>query len=398
MPNRQRLLIVTELYPTAANKYVGNFIQKPLERIAADFDITVLTTHFIWYTKRLQLRQPKVRKENGITIHSLPSYPWWIVGLEALHIIGKHREFTLNKQRNARRLLALAKRLHDAEAFSLVHGHEVYVGDEAAPIGAALSIPSLFTLHGVYENHKNNFGTAVVQRAMENINRMQTCFSVSKLAANSYTNHGVQKNFQSLPNGISPILLPAPATRPHKPSTDIRLLSVGFLAPEKRFAMSVRTLAHLRTVSKLPATLTIVGEGAQAKELRQLVRELHVEPWVTFYGTASAQNMLELYRDADILVHPSVLESFSMVCLEAMAYGCAVVCTSGIGLVEYLRPGIDAIVIQPDDQNALNAAVGELAQSADRRHVQTQAAQETARTLSWEHHTRKLTEIYRGYA
>ncbi len=398
MPKRQRLLIITELYPTAANKYLGNFVQKPLERIAAEFEITVLTTHFIWYTKRLQLHQPRVRKEGGITIYSLPTYPWWIVGLEALHIISKHTEFTLNKQRNARRLLAMARRLHATEAFSLVHGHEVYVGDEAAPIATALGIPSLFTLHGVYENHRNNFGAAVVESAIANINGMHKCFSVSKLAANSYTDHGVRQNFQSLPNGISPTSLPDPAAPTHKPSADIHLLSVGFLAPEKRFAMSIRTLAHLRTARKLPATLTIVGEGAQAKELRQLTRELHVAQWVTFYGTASSQDMIELYRNADILVHPSVLESFSMACLEAMTYGCAVVCTSGIGLVEYLRPGTDAIVIQPDDQKALDSAVTELAQSPDRRRALVQAGQETARTLSWENHTRTLTQMYREYA
>jgi glycosyltransferase involved in cell wall biosynthesis len=85
-----------------------------------------------------------------------------------------------------------------------------------------------------------------------------------------------------------------------------------------------------------------------------------------------------------------------MVCLEAMSFGKPVVCTSNIGLVEYLCPGVDAIVVPPDNQQELSGAVYELAKSTDYRKKIGEAARKTAGKMRWEVQAEKMINVIEG--
>ena len=51
---------------------------------------------------------------------------------------------------------------------------------------------------------------------------------------------------------------------------------------------------------------------------------------VEFFGPANAEQKDMLYRKARVFVLPSPMENFSMVVLDALAYGLPVICTKGI--------------------------------------------------------------------
>jgi len=61
-------------------------------------------------------------------------------------------------------------------------------------------------------------------------------------------------------------------------------------------------------------------------------------------------------RQAHLLFHPTLYDSFSLVCLEAAAHGVPVVTTSGAGVAELLPKSLCAQVSRDDAQAAAQAA------------------------------------------
>jgi glycosyltransferase involved in cell wall biosynthesis len=74
--------------------------------------------------------------------------------------------------------------------------------------------------------------------------------------------------------------------------------------------------------------LAIVGPGRDEKyaaELRHLVNELGISSDVVFVGGVPLEQTALFYSAADLLVYPSLNETFGLPILEAMACGCPVV-------------------------------------------------------------------------
>jgi len=406
------ILVVTQLYPNVTTSFLGTFVAQQLEYLKARYTIVVLTTHHIPFTKRYALRQPRYQFRDGIHVYSLPCMPYWLVGIFfGLVLIGTfsrlrrfqmaiaHFQMAIDKLLTSRKICALARELHREYHFSLVHGHETYVGDGAVSVGRMLHIPSVFTLHGLYWYHLQTFGEGVMRRAIANINAADCLIAVSRVAAESYREQGVYRDFHIIPNGIE---IELPASRHVTVPGDIVafargrfvLLTVGFFVAEKRMEQSIRTLARLHRNGIRNTVLVIIGKGPLEAELRRIIKQEKLVDAVRIVGEVAPKDMPSYYSIADVLVHPSVVESFSMVCLEAMSYGKPIICTSNIGLFEFLHPGRDAIVIPPDDPEALYQAVLGLIQDPTRRRMLGQQAWRTATDLSWPNQIRRIEQVY----
>ena len=402
---KRTILVVTELYPNVTNSFIGSFVVQQLELLKRHFTIVVITVHRIRLLKRrgkITLRQPYYRQEQGFHVYSIPHMPFWLEwpGYLLNRISRRFTafQFAVDKLLTTRRILALARELHAHYHFSIVHGHETYIGDEAASVGHQLNIPSVFTLHGLYPYHLQGWGESVMRRAVANMNATDRLIAVSRLAAQSYMDQGVQRGFEIIPNGVRP---PEREGRFHLPKEvmaftrgKLVLLTVGFFVPEKRIGYSIRTLGRLRADGIRNVVLLLIGKGFLEPKLRKMIQEEKLTDAVRIVGEVPPKEMAGYYSITDVLVHPSVVESFSMVCLEAMSYGKPIVCTSAIGLTEFLKSGKNAIVVPPDDFNDLYRAVFKLVQNAPLRRTIGRQAQRVAQHLSWSRQVRKLRRIY----
>jgi glycosyltransferase involved in cell wall biosynthesis len=97
-----------------------------------------------------------------------------------------------------------------------------------------------------------------------------------------------------------------------------------------------------------------------------------------------------LYRASDVFLNSSHSEGFSLVTLEAMASGCALVATAVGELAEMGRPGTDFLAVAPHDPEALAGAAMELVRDDARRRAVALAGLELAREYTWERATRQL--------
>jgi glycosyltransferase involved in cell wall biosynthesis len=392
------ILVVTQLYPNVVTSFLGTFVARQLQHLKDRYEIVVLTAHYIPLTKRRVLRQPRYEFRDGVHVYSLPSAAYWLFGFgivdqRLLDLV------LIDKLLMSRKIARFARNLHRKHHFSLVHGHETYIGDEAATIGRMLGIPSVFTLDGIYWYHVKTFGNASVNKAVANINACDRLTATSRISAESYRSHGVRRVFDIIPNGVD---TQRPGSQYPKVPDDIAaftrdrlvLLTVGFFVAEKRIEQSIRTLARLHQDGIRNAVLIVIGKGPLQARYRSMIDHEGLGHAVRIVGEVPPQGMSGYYSVADVLVHPSVVESFSMVCLEAMSQGKPIVCTSNIGLVEHLHPGRDAVVIPPDHPEALYQAVLGLIQDPLRRRAIGEEARNAASRLSLSNQVQKIERIY----
>jgi len=83
----------------------------------------------------------------------------------------------------------------------------------------------------------------------------------------------------------------------------------------------------------------------------ELAETLGVSSAVTWTGYLMDDALVNAYRTADLLVHPSRYEGFGLQIVESMACGTPVVCSNGGSLPEVA--GDAAIQFDPDDVDAL---------------------------------------------
>jgi glycosyltransferase involved in cell wall biosynthesis len=131
------------------------------------------------------------------------------------------------------------------------------------------------------------------------------------------------------------------------------LVQVGRLSRQKGQDRSIRAVAALADVS---TRLRLVGDGPLRGELEALAAELGVSHRVEFVGEADPRPHV---RAADLVVLPSRWEGLSLVLLESMAMGAAIIGTECGG--SDVLGGVGVVVTNSSEE----ACVAELAVAVD---------------------------------
>ncbi|MBI5511513.1 MAG: glycosyltransferase [Deltaproteobacteria bacterium] len=115
-----------------------------------------------------------------------------------------------------------------------------------------------------------------------------------------------------------------------------RLAYVGQLIRRKGVDIALQALAELRRTA--PAcTLTVIGDGPEARALEALAARLGIAPAVTFTGGLPPERVAAALDGHGVLLVPSRAEPLGLVALEGMAAGLIVVTSGAGGLAELVR-------------------------------------------------------------
>jgi glycosyltransferase involved in cell wall biosynthesis len=95
-------------------------------------------------------------------------------------------------------------------------------------------------------------------------------------------------------------------------------------------------------------------------------------------GTVPRSDMPALFRWADVLVLPSISDTFGMVILEAMAAGLVVIASENTAAPDILRHGTDGFVVPIRDPAAISSALQAMASDHDLMRAMGRAARERA--------------------
>ena len=176
-----------------------------------------------------------------------------------------------------------------------------------------------------------------------------------------------------------------------------RLLCVAAVTPRKAQDVLVRALDE---VADLPWTCTLVGTLDSAPAFVHHVRGLAagLPGRVEFAGTRTGETLAHTYAQADLLVLPSLAETYGMVVTEALARGVPVLGTQVAGVPEALGTAPDGslpgALVAPGDPHALAADLRRwLTDPALRRARHTSALARRTGLRGWDHTTRRLSEV-----
>ena len=224
-----------------------------------------------------------------------------------------------------------------------------------------------------------------------------TLAAVSKHTAEQLNYYFGRDDVTVIPNGVdvqyfSPAaiaMLRAEARKQrHISPEEIVLLLIGNDWRNKGLTTLFRALVNCKD---LPLRLLVVGQDEQAP-FRAQAAMAGLRERVKFCTPVS--DVRQLYAAADILVAPSLEDSFNLPVLEAMACGLPVVVSPKAGVSEWLTHGFDALTLKdPENAGELAEAIRALAKGSPLRRVLQENAAVTAKKLSWDQHAAELRQL-----
>ncbi len=179
--------------------------------------------------------------------------------------------------------------------------------------------------------------------------------------------------------------------------TSVRFMSIGRMLHWKGFHLGLQAFAQ----ADLPADAEfwLIGDGPELPALQALTQELGIAHAVKFWHHLPRQETLTRLGECFALVHPSLHDSGGLVCLEAMAAGCPVICLDlgGPGLQVTPETGFKIAAQTPAQVvREMAGVMTQLAQDPDCRNRLGRAGQKrVGEVFSWQRKAENLDRVYR---
>ena len=190
-----------------------------------------------------------------------------------------------------------------------------------------------------------------------------------------------------IPNGVD-------ARFRHRPAEEIAAVGVALGIPTPHYVLGLGSLEPRKNLSRLlaawsaihsrlPEDVWLVITGEPGKRL--VFRDVAVGeslPRVHFTGRVDDAHLPALYGGALLLAYPALYEGFGLPPLEAMACGVPVVAGDRAAVPEVV--GDAALLVDPDDPEAIAAAIERLVLDAAQRADLRRKGLARAQAFNWE--------------
>lgn len=194
-----------------------------------------------------------------------------------------------------------------------------------------------------------------------------------------------EDRLRCLYNGVDlEAIRPVPAMPNHQPP--FRVLAVARLVPKKGIDLLLEATARLLDAG-VDLSLTIVGDGPRASDLRARRESLGLDSRVRFTGALEHQEVMARLHASDLFVLPCRVaedgdqDALPTVLLEAMAAGVPSISTPVGGVGEIVVDGETGLLVASDDIEGLAQAMADLLHDPGRRQSMAAAARRRAEEL-----------------
>ena len=198
---------------------------------------------------------------------------------------------------------------------------------------------------------------------------------------------------QILPYGLEPVQGQPPSSSEGRQGralkTTFDILYMGRVQGDKGPDVLIRAFRRLSDAS---LRLHIAGAGPALEGCQSLAAG---DPRITIYGFVEGAERIRLLSTADCVVLPSLWPENAPVSIqEAFQFGPAVIASRIGGIPEMVRDGVNGLLVEPGDEQAVAAAIERLRSSPELVGRLRASALETARLYDMRFHVAHLVEAY----
>jgi len=133
----------------------------------------------------------------------------------------------------------------------------------------------------------------------------------------------------------------------------------------------------------------VIGEGPARTWFQEQL------PDAIFIGEQTGTNLSRALASSDVVLNPSVTETFGNITLEAMACELPVVAAAASGTTSLVRNGKTGLLVDPEEIEEFADALELYARDAELRHKHGKAGLQVARTMDWDKINSAVIRIYK---
>ncbi len=348
-----RVLIYSRGFPNPVEEHRSAFVAEIIRFLPSDIAVAVVAPVPYWLGSRAKKRTVRVPQQRQA-----------VLGERTVDVY--HPRFPLLPRNWLRPVVAwleavftypTLRKLRHSQGIDLIHVNWGYPdGCAVACLSAWLKIPYVLTEHQgsigslLQKGHYNRLLGNAYRRSQKLILVSQSLLEPLKQVRGGIPQPVV------IPNGIDTQKFALAKKSPQL----VKLVYVGNLIPNKGVAQLIQALEILRGQGH-SFTLDIYGGGSQKRELEALAGSLQLSDSVSIKGTVAPERIPQLLADYHALVLPTLVESFGIVLIEALAAGLPVLSTHSGGPEHIVAPELGTLV-QPGSAEALAAGIQDLQQ------------------------------------
>jgi glycosyltransferase involved in cell wall biosynthesis len=178
-----------------------------------------------------------------------------------------------------------------------------------------------------------------------------------------------------------------------------KVVFVGRLDVQKGVEYLIRAIPNIIS-NYTKVHFFILGNGNLELKLKNLVKELKVQNFVTFIDFIPLEKMPEFYSSADIFCLPSIHEGFPLTIAESLSMGLIIVATAIEGVPEAIVEGKNGFLVKPKDTkdlaNKLTKALN--LSNEEIKKIQTNNINLSKSKYSWEKIVKDIENLYKKNA
>jgi glycosyltransferase involved in cell wall biosynthesis len=243
--------------------------------------------------------------------------------------------------------------------FNIIHAHTLFSsGYPAYLLHNKFDVPYIVTIRNTdvnvffkYMFHLRSLGREIIKNA-QNIIFLSPAyrdFVINKYIPGRNRQNTFEKSLV-IPNGIDKYFIENKLVFKKKITKDqIKLIYVGEINSNKNIETTIKACKLLLDKGYL-IKYTIVGKILE-KKYKKIISK---HSFIDYHFNCPKEEVLLFLRDSDILIMPSVFESFGLVYAEAMSQGLPVIYSKGQGFDGQFNNGVVGYAVNSYDYNEIS--------------------------------------------
>jgi len=279
-------------------------------------------------------------------------------------------------------------------------------------------VPVILRSHGddIQKDKKLNYGTGLNPNLNNKIgitlSKMTHLIALTETVKKCYKEYGIpETKITEIPNGVSierfnqKVASDSLRNKYGIKNDQLFILTVGRYHIKKGYEY-IPGVAKILKNNGFSFRWVIVGKGV--KILQSTIIERDVSELVLLVDEIGLKNsneqknifnlpddvLIQLYKSADLFVMPSLLETFGMVLIEAMAAGLPVITTNSPGCRDVVTHGYNGLLVEPGNVTELANSIIKMIKSPQLKESLLRNSKNSIIRYGWRNIAREYEHLY----